>query len=268
MIFHQINTKINVIKRFKVPQSLQCLSRRLCSTKSDDTGNKSDGKTEDVKQKVLSASLPFVHQYGWTEDAISAGAESIGYPGIIRGMFPQGGSELVHYFYSSCNKMLSEKLKEESEVSKSNPSLKKETAVFVRDAVEYRLRLVVPYLDKWPQAIGLMALPPNVPTTLANVLSLVDDICFYAGDRSVDFNWYVHRISLAGIYKMTELVLIQDKSEDFKHTWEFLNRRIDDASHLHNCVVQTEEVSQFTKETFSAAFITARNILGMNVGNR
>lgn len=46
--------------------------------------------------------------------------------------------------------------------------------------------MVVPYLPVWPQALALMTLPPNVPTGLANLLTLVDDVCYYAGDRSVD----------------------------------------------------------------------------------
>lgn len=29
------------------------------------------------------------------------------------------------------------------------------------------------------------------------------------------------------VYKATELSMIQDKSDDFKETWEFLDRRIE-----------------------------------------
>lgn len=56
----------------------------------------------------------------------------------------------------------------------------------VLNAVETRLRMVIPYKKTWPQALALMSLPPNVPKSLANLLTLVDDICYYAGDRSVD----------------------------------------------------------------------------------
>jgi rpsU-divergently transcribed protein len=59
-------------------------------------------------------------------------------------------------------------------------------AAFIHGAVEKRLRMIIPYINKWPQAIGIMSLPPNVPSALANLLTLVDDICYYAGDRSVD----------------------------------------------------------------------------------
>jgi rpsU-divergently transcribed protein len=59
-------------------------------------------------------------------------------------------------------------------------------AEFIRGAVEKRLRMIMPYINKWPQALGIMSLPPNAPSALANLLTLVDDICYYAGDRSVD----------------------------------------------------------------------------------
>lgn len=53
-------------------------------------------------------------------------------------------------------------------------------------AVQERLKMIVPYKSKWPQALGIMSLPPNVPNALAALLTMVDDICYYAGDRSVD----------------------------------------------------------------------------------
>lgn len=46
--------------------------------------------------------------------------------------------------------------------------------------------MVLPYKEKWAQALAIMAMPQNVPQSLANLLTLADDICYYAGDRSVD----------------------------------------------------------------------------------
>lgn len=59
-------------------------------------------------------------------------------------------------------------------------------AQFVEEALKHRLHMIIPYLSKWPQAIAIMSLPPNVPQALATLLTFVDDICYYAGDRSVD----------------------------------------------------------------------------------
>lgn len=129
----------------------------------------------------MDAALPFVSNYGWSRQTISKGAQSIGYPGIVHGMFPNGGIELVYHFYSRCNQQLIEQLKSELETNKSYNPIE-----FVKKAVQHRLQMIEPYQSQWPQALGLMSLPPNAPKSLAHLLTLIDDICYYAGDRSVD----------------------------------------------------------------------------------
>ena len=57
---------------------------------------------------------------------------------------------------------------------------------FIRDAVETRLRMIVPYIDTWPQAMAIQALPQNAVESWTNLANLVDEIWYYAGDRSVD----------------------------------------------------------------------------------
>ncbi|XP_012238232.1 ubiquinone biosynthesis protein COQ9, mitochondrial isoform X2 [Bombus impatiens] len=197
------------------------------------------------------------------------GAESVGYPGIIHGLFPNRGADLVHYFYLTCNKELNKILEEKALTVEKKPT--KETKILelqVRNAVETRLKMVIPYKKTWPQALALMALPPNVPMSLANLLTLVDDICYYAGDRSVDMNWYTRRVVLAGIYKTTELYMLQDNSEDHQKTWNFLERRIKDATQIHTILTTTSDMAlpdlNRASEAASAAFVTARNILGLN----
>lgn len=120
------------------------------------------------------------------------GAEAIGYPGIIHGLFPKGGIELVQYFYASCNAELNKILKIEALTIEENLTKKKKSPeVYIKNALEKRLRMLVPYKSTWPQAITLMTLPPNVPIALANILTLIDDICYYAGDRSVDVSFFL-----------------------------------------------------------------------------
>ncbi|XP_029160729.1 ubiquinone biosynthesis protein COQ9, mitochondrial [Nylanderia fulva] len=221
-----------------------------------------------IKIKILGASLKFVPDMGWSKQAISAGAESIGYPGVIHGLFPNGGAALVQYFYSECNRKLNQMLEKETLAIKADPSSPRKTPEQqVRDAVETRLRMVIPYKKTWPQALAIMTLPPNVPTALANLLTLVDDICYYAGDRSVDIHWYTRRMILATIYKATELYMLQDISEDHKETWLFLERRIKDALQVYATLSSTakpDEALSCATETATAVFVTARNILGLS----
>lgn len=92
----------------------------------------------------------------------------------------------------------------------------KKTAEFLRDAVETRLRMLIPYIDTWPQvslhympqkvissiiiccpqtkcmcmsvfqAMSILILPHNIPHSLKHLSTLMDDIWYYAGDRSTD----------------------------------------------------------------------------------
>ncbi|KAG5893788.1 hypothetical protein JTB14_005453 [Gonioctena quinquepunctata] len=235
---------------------------RLNSTDSS-TSQQENGKSydDDIKNKILAASLPFVPELGWSKDAISKGAQCAGYPGVSHGMFSRGGAELLHFFQTSSNSKLVETLKKLQDENKEHPIL---PGHFAEKAIQARLKMMAPYIKKWPQAIAIMSLPPNVPNSLATLLTMVDDICYYAGDRSVDFNWYLRRLGIAGVYKATELYMMQDKSEEFQATWTFLNRRLVEAVQLHDLLSKSEVTSQAAKDTAQSVFITARNILGLN----
>lgn len=136
----------------------------------------------ELKNKVLEASLPFVKSYGWTREAIVKGAEEVQFPGV-HGMFSRGGVELVNYFYLKCNNELIEDMRQKVGEKRENVVNPKD---FLCYTLQRRLEKLEPFVNTWPQALAIMALPQNVPTSLANLLTLADDICYFSGDRSVE----------------------------------------------------------------------------------
>lgn len=84
------------------------------------------------------------------------------------------------------------------------------------------------YIDKWPQAMALGLRPENLPTTLSQLFKISDEIWYLAGDRSTDIKWYNKRHLLTKVYIVTELFMLQDKSQGFEDTWQFLDRRLDE----------------------------------------
>lgn len=230
-------------------------------------------KIQKVRSDILEAALKFVPTMGWSKDAIAQGAESINYPGVVHGMFPNGAVELIHHFYSKCNRELIEQLQREiSETETPDANGKTIERPNPRDfaikAIRTRLEFIIPYKETWPQALAIMTLPQNVPASLAQLLTLVDDICYCAGDRSVDIGWYTRRVGIASIYKMVELFLLQDKSPDHQQTWEFLQRRMDEGIQIQEFLSTSDQKTKTMAKALDSAFQTARNILGINCDKR
>nr|XP_029732837.1 ubiquinone biosynthesis protein COQ9, mitochondrial-like isoform X3 [Aedes albopictus] len=238
------------------------LTQNILNSRTE--ANDKDIKVLVVKESILEAALDYVPSHGWSKNALVKGAESVNYPSVVNGLFPKGGIELLNYFHTHCNKKLADQLKR---ITSGNNDAQ-DSAKFARKAIEIRLRMLIPYLQHWPQALGLMSLPPNIPASLAHILTLVDEICYYAGDRSVDFNWYTRRVGLASIYKATELYMLQDNSQDFEKTWKFLGRRVEEARILHDFLIKSEHASVHIQNAVGSTFSTARNILGLNFDRR
>ncbi|XP_037067886.1 ubiquinone biosynthesis protein COQ9, mitochondrial-like [Pollicipes pollicipes] len=115
------------------------------------------GTGTELHRQILEASLPLVTELGWSVEALAAGAESLGLPDVAHGMFPHGGVELVHHFYAACNIQLVAEMAErrDNEQTSDSPA-PLGTQAFIRWAVERRLRMVAPYLARWPEALALL----------------------------------------------------------------------------------------------------------------
>lgn len=72
----------------------------------------------------------------------------------------------------------------------------------------------------------------------------------------LQITWYARRIALCGVYKATELYLIQDSSPDNEKTWTFLNRRLTEMVQLHDVLCSSEIASKGAKDAILATFIT------------
>lgn len=247
-------------------------------TSNDENGAEKDAerqeKVEQIRNQILNASLQFVSKHGWSVESIQRGAESINYPGVAHGLFPNGAIELIQHFYLKCNRELIEQLQKEllstgiDSDGRPKPVEVPNPRDFTIKAIRMRLEMIVPYIDTWPQALGLMTLPQNVPASLAQLLTLVDDICYCVGDRSVDIGWYTRRIGIASIYKMVELFMLQDKSANHQKTWEFLERRVDEGIQVQEFLINSEQTTKTVTKALDNVFQTARNVLGINYNKR
>ncbi|NP_001088784.1 ubiquinone biosynthesis protein COQ9-B, mitochondrial [Xenopus laevis] len=233
---------------------------------TDQAGEESEDyeSEEQLQQRILTAALQFVPDFGWSADAIAEGAKSLDMSAAAGGMFEDGGSELVLHFVTQCNLQLTELLEKEHKLVQLGTSEKKPTAQFLRDAVKARLRMHIPYIEQWPQALGMLLLPRNIPSSLKLLSAMVDDMWHYAGDQSTDVSWYTSRAVLTGIYNSTELVMLQDSSPDFEDTWKFLENRISEAMTMGNSMKQVASTGEAVIQGLMGAAVTLKNLTGLN----
>lgn len=105
---------------------------------------------------------------------------------------------------------------------------------------------ILPVDLTYEQALALIAQPSNLPTFIAELSSLSDEIWFLSGDISVDTSWYTKRATLSTIYVATELFMTTDKSTEFADTREFMDRRFSDAQIIGSAVGSAGEWVGFT----------------------
>ncbi|KAM9607028.1 ubiquinone biosynthesis protein COQ9, mitochondrial isoform 2-T2 [Trichechus inunguis] len=219
---------------------------------------------EQLQHRILTAALEFVPAHGWTAEAIAEGAQSLGLSSAAANMFGNDGSELILHFVTQCNARLTRVLEEEQKLVQLGQAEKRKTDRFLRDAVETRLRMLIPYIEHWPRALSILMLPHNIPPSLNLLTNMVDEMWHYAGDQSTDFNWYTRRAVLAGIYNTTELVMMQDSSPDFEDTWRFLEHRINDAMNMGHTAKQVKATGEALVQGLMGAAVTLKNLAGLN----
>ena len=221
---------------------------------------------DDIRSQILSVSLEYVPLHGWSTQSIEMAIDTLELSPSSNGIFKRGGLDLVIFFIEKCNNALTEHLAEVAK--KVNLNAEEARAEFREKAIKTRLKMIIPYIDTWPQAIKLMASPMAAQEIFENGTYLIDEIWYHSGDISTDMSWYTKRGALATIYVTTELYMLNDKSTDYKETWAFLHRRLQDAKVLDFAKDSLSNAASDTLALVSAGLTTAQNILGMNSKQR
>jgi len=98
----------------------------------------------------------------------------------------------------------------------------------IRALVWHRLEIMGPARESVRRGLAILAMPQNVPLALGIGWRSADLMWRIAGDTSTDFNHYTKRMTLGAVYGSTLLAWLDDQSDGWSDTADFLDRRIDD----------------------------------------
>lgn len=111
--------------------------------------------------------------------------------------------------------------------------------------INKRLEYNAPIVGKLTGALSQLVLPYNIGLSLEELHNLSDDVAFYAGDMSNDLAWYAKRALFSTVYVKSELYMLQDLSENFKQTKEFVNGCVRNVQTVGNSYNAVEEWGMF-----------------------
>lgn len=174
------------------------------------------------RKAILEATLTHVVFDGWTQQALKAAGEDLGLePMELQRHFPRGSADAIAFFSREADKAMLEKL---ADTDLSSMRIRDKVAT----AVKLRLEAVAAHKEAVRRGLTFFALPTNTPLALTCLYKTVDAIWQGIGDRSTDYNFYSKRLLLSAVFSATLVYWLDDKSEDNKAAWSFLDRRIDE----------------------------------------
>ncbi|MEM9796107.1 MAG: COQ9 family protein [Pseudomonadota bacterium] len=189
-----------------------------------------------LKDRLVDAALAHVPFDGWTEATFRHAIEDAGVtPAQGRAACPRGALDLALAFHDRDDARMVERL-QTADVGDMR----------FRDRIAHAVRLRLEIAEENKEAVRrgltLFSLPMHAPDGLRAMWRTVDAIWDTLGDTSEDVNWYTKRGTLSGVYSATVLYWLGDSSEDYRDTWAFLDRRIDE-------VMQIEKVKARVKSS-------------------
>lgn len=120
----------------------------------------------------------------------------------------------------------------------------------IRGLIWRRLEIMAPAREAVRRALSILAMPQNSPTGLKAGWRSADVMWRLAGDTSTDFNHYTKRFTLAGVYASTLLVWLNDQTEGWTETSQFLDRRIEDVMQFEKFKARWKGQEHFSMTRF------------------
>lgn len=201
----------------------------------------SDAQTQRIDQKdqILDAALMHTAFDGWSRKALLAAADEVEIDHqTARRLFPRDGQSLIEWLDGWLDRRMEQAT---ASIELENMPVRKRISALVGA----RLEALGPHQEAMRRATLTRGLPQNILTSGRGLWRTADRIWELAGfpnQASDGFSRYSRRALLVGILTSTFLFWLEDMSEGFKESFEFLDRRIDDALKLGKV---TQQIKRF-----------------------
>lgn len=176
------------------------------------------------RDRLLEAALVHVPFDGWSRRALFAGAADLRIePSLARRLFPRAGDDMLVHVERWADRQMLERV---------GPLERMRVRDRIAKLVRTRLEALGPHREAMRRATAARLLPSNGFAACGSLWRTVDLMWSAAGDDARDASYYTKRSLLAAVWTSTFLFWLEDRSEDFRDTWAFLERRIDNVMQI------------------------------------
>lgn len=189
---------------------------------------------EEIRAALLPAILNEVPFDGFNDRAMANAAQRLGFgPVDLARAYPAGVRDVIDHWNLLADAAMIAGLAE------AGPMKVRERITL---AVRLRLEYLARHRESVRRAFSVLALPGNQPLAAKILYRTVDEAWHACGDQSTDFNFYTKRGLLAAVYSATVMVWLDDDSDGFADTWDFLDRRIADVMKVPQAIAQLKDL--------------------------
>ncbi len=175
----------------------------------------------EIQDEILLATLEDVPFDGWAWPVVENAALRLGYTKVqALNYFPRKVRDVLVYFSNWADRQMVIRLEDlDGEALPVRSRIAK--------GVQSRLEVLAPHKEAFRASTSYWLHPLRKATAGKMIWRTADKIWLWAGDKSMDYNHYTKRTLLSGVLTSTMLAWLNDESDNFEQTLDFLSRRID-----------------------------------------
>ena len=175
----------------------------------------------DTKNTIITHSLSYVGEMGWTFPALIKGAETAGIDSSqVRIAFEGREKEAIKHFSVWIDQKMVQKIRQSPDFETLKVHEK------VRFSILTRFEILNLYKKAAVKAFKFLASPGQASLAPKLMYNTVNTIWYEAGDISTDYNFYTKRALLTGVYGATLLFWMRQEDPHLSKTEAFLDKRL------------------------------------------
>ncbi len=192
---------------------------------------------DQLREPLLEAALPHVPFDGWSDKILTTASQDLDLDsGLAKLAFPGGVSDMIDLLSIRQDKKMVEACTDD--ILKTL-KIREKITYLVRSRIEAEQDI----REAARSAVTYLALPINSALGLKILYRTVDLMWKTIHDSSTDFNFYTKRLTLSAVYSSTFLYWLNDESEDYQETWDFLDRRITNVMQFEKTKAKIREMT-------------------------